>query len=297
MNDFFKSKAFIILLTLLVILGGVPAILGAMGQGDFVRDAAVSLLTPLLRGAYAVGDGLRGYGEYFTEFDRLKDENEALAAELDELRGKLESAELLESENAWMRAYLGIKRAHTDYTFCDANLIGREAGTFASSFTLDKGVGAGVTVGMPVLTADGIVGRVTEVGRTYCRVSTILNYDSSIGAYIERSGEVGIVCGDFERREDGLCLLRYLPFDADVEVGDKVVSSGLGSVYPRGLVIGEVAYVTGDPYDHTKLAVVRPAADLAGLTRAMILTSYEVYTEKSDAAADAADDGTAADAE
>ena len=159
------------------------------------------------------------------------------------------------------------------------------------------GVGAGVTVGMPVLTDDGIVGRVTEVGRTYCRVSTILNYDSSIGAYIERSGEVGIVCGDFERREDGLCLLRYLPFDADVEVGDKVVSSGLGSVYPRRLVIGEVAYVTGDPYDHTKLAVVRPAADLAGLTRAMILTSYEVYTEKSDAAADAADDGTAADGE
>ena len=78
MNDFFKSKTFIILLTLLVILGGVPAILGAMGQGEFVRDAAVSLLTPLLRGAYAVGDGLRGYAEYFTEFDRLKDENEAL---------------------------------------------------------------------------------------------------------------------------------------------------------------------------------------------------------------------------
>ena len=297
MNNFFKSKTFIVLLTLLILLGGVPAILGAMGQGDLVRDAAVSLITPLLRGAYAVGENLRGYGEYFTEFDRLKTENEALAKEVDDLTKQIENAELLKNENEWMRAYLGIKRVHTDYTFCDANLIGREAGTYASSFTLDKGTGAGITVGMPVITADGVVGRVTEVGRTYCRVSAILNYDSSIGAYIERSGEVGIVCGDFERRKDGLCLLRYLPFDADVEVGDKVISSGLGSVYPRGLTVGEVTEVTGDPYDHTKIAVVRPAADLAGLTRAMILTSYRVYTEKTDVPADTAEDGTAENGE
>ena len=280
MNGFFRSKTFIVILTLLVILGGVPSILGAMGQGDVVRDAAVSLLTPLRRVAYAVGDAFRGYGEYFTEFDRLKAENEALADALADAESQLSDARLLADENEWMRAYLGIKRLHTDFTFCDANLIGREAGAYMTAFTLDRGSGAQVTVGMPVVTADGVCGRVTEVGRTFCRVSTILSYDSSIGAYVERSGEVGIVCGDFARGKNGECLLRYLPFDADVEAGDRIISSGLGSVYPRGLVIGEVTEVTGDAYDHTKTAVVRPAADLAGLSRVMILTGYDVYTEK-----------------
>ena len=280
MNGFFKSKTFIVILPLLLLGGGIPAILGAMGQGDIVRDAAVSLLTPLRRGAYAVGDAFRGYGEYFTEFDRLKAENEELAAALKDAEAQISDARLIADENEWMRAYLGIKRLHTDFTLCDANLIGREAGTYMTAFTLDRGSGAEITVGMPVITADGVCGRVTEVGRTYCRVSTILSYDASIGAYVERSGEVGIVCGDLARGKDGECLLRYLPFDADIEVGDRILSSGLGSVYPRGLVIGEVTEVTGDAYDHTKVAVVRPAADLAGLTRVMILTGYEVYTEK-----------------
>jgi rod shape-determining protein MreC len=132
---------------------------------------------------------------------------------------------------------------------------------------------------MPVITADGVVGRVCEVGLTFCRVSTIINYDSSIGAYIERSGEVGLVNGDFDRRRDGNCVLEYLKFDADVEVGDKIYSSGLGSVYPRGLYVGEVTEVTGDAYNHTKIAVVKPAADLEKLTKVMIITSYEIETE------------------
>ncbi|MBQ5390597.1 MAG: rod shape-determining protein MreC [Clostridia bacterium] len=280
MGTFFKSKAFIVLLTLLIILCGVPAILTAMGQGNAVRDGVMAVVTPAMRGARALGDAFSGFGEYFTEFDRLKAENKALAERVRELETQVYNAELLEEENAWMRAYLGAKRAHTDFVFCDANLIGSETDTYISSFTLDRGSTSGVAVGMPVLQDDGVVGRVTEVGLTFCRVSTIINYDSSIGAYIERSGEVGIVSGDFSRRRDGLCLLEYLPFDADLEVGDKVFSSGLGSVYPRDLYIGEITEITGDPYNHTKIAVVKPAADLSDITKVMILTDYTVYTEE-----------------
>lgn len=279
MNGFFKSKAFVVLLTILIIFSGVPTILTVMGQGNLVKDAVMGIVTPLMRGASAIGDAFHGFSEYFTEFDRLREENKALAERISELEKQVYNAELIEKENEWMRSYLGAKRANTDYTFCDANLIGSEAGGAISSFTLDRGTSSGIAVGMPVLTDAGIVGRVTEVGLTFCRVSTIINYDSSVGAYIERSGAVGLVSGDFERRRDGLCILEYLSFDADVEVGDKIYSSGLGSVYPRGLYIGEVTEVTGDAYDHTKIAVVEPAADLRDITKVMILTSYNVTTE------------------
>lgn len=279
MNGFFKSKTFVVLLTILIIFSGVPTILTVMGQGNLVKDAVMVIVTPLMRGASAVGDAFHGFSEYFTEFDRLREENKTLAKRVNELEQQIYNAELIEEENEWMRSYLGAKRANTDYTFCDANLIGSEAGGYISSFTLDRGTSSGIATGMPVLTDEGIIGRVTEVGLTFCRVSTIINYDSSVGAYIERSGAVGLVSGDFERRRDGLCILEYLPFNADIEIGDKIYSSGLGSVYPRDLYIGEVTEITGDPYNHTKIAVVKPAADLSDITKVMILTSYTVTTE------------------
>lgn len=279
MNNFFKSRAFVVLLTLFIILAGVPTILTGMGQGSYVRDAVMVVVSPLMRGVSAVGDSLCGFAEYFTEFDRLREENKVLSERVKVLEEEVYNAELLEKENEWMRSYLGAKRANTEYSYCDANLIGSETGSYISTFTLDRGSTSGIEVGMPVITAEGVVGRITEVGLTFSRVSTIINYDSSIGGYIERSGEVGLISGDFDRRRDGLCILEYLKFDADVEVGDKIYSSGLGSVYPRGLYIGEVTEVTGDAYNHTKVAVVKPAADLESLTKVMIITSYSVETE------------------
>lgn len=280
MNGFLKSKAFFVLLTLIILLGGVPTILSAMGQSNVVKDVCMAIVSPLLKGARYIGNGFVGFGEYFSEFDRLKEENRALSEKVKELEGLVYDASLLEEENNWMRSYLGTKRAHTDFTLCDANIIGSDGGQFVSSFTLDRGSSSGILEGMPVITNEGVVGRVTEVGLTFCRVSTIINYDSSIGAYVDRSAELGIVNGDFDMRGEGLCRLEYLKFDADVTVGDKVFSSGLGSVYPRGLFIGEVTEITGDEYNHTKIAVVKPAAPLDSLTKVMILTDYTVYTEE-----------------
>lgn len=279
MNNFFRSRAFVILLTLFVILAGVPSILTGMGQGNYVREVVMTAVTPLMSATSTIGGAFRGFADYFAEFDRLKEENKVLSERVKSLESELYNAELLEKENEWMRAYLGAKRANPGYSYCDANLIGSESGSYISTFTLDRGSTSGIEVGMPVITDDGIVGRVREVGLTFCRVSTVINYDSSIGAYIERSGEVGLVNGDYERRRDGNCVLEYLKFDADVEVGDRIYSSGLGSVYPRGLYIGEVTEVTGDAFSHTKIAVVKPAADLERLTKVMIITSYEVEVE------------------
>lgn len=155
MGNFFRSRVFVVMLTLFIILAGIPTILYSMGQGDFVKDALMSAVTPLMRGASFVGASLRGFGEYFTEFDRLKAENAALAARVGELEDQIYNAALLEDENEWMRAYLGIKRAHTDFTLCDADLTGSDSGSYISSFTLDRGTSSGIAAGMPVITDAG----------------------------------------------------------------------------------------------------------------------------------------------
>ena len=89
MGNFFKSKSFFVLITVLLLLAGIPTILSAMGQGSLVRDGVMAVVTPAMRGARAIGDAFAGFGKYFSEFDRLKEENEALAARVRELEKEL----------------------------------------------------------------------------------------------------------------------------------------------------------------------------------------------------------------
>ena len=148
-----------------------------------------------------------------------------------------------------------------------------------SVFTLDVGTDVGVTKDMPVVTSDGIVGYVNEAGTNWCKVLTIIESASSVGAYVQRTGEVGLIEGDFDLRLEGLCKLTYLATDSNVEVGDRVLSSGLGSIYPRDLVIGIVERVESDTFSRSVTAYVRPSANLEDLSRVMVIKSYETVRE------------------
>ena len=97
---------------------------------------------------------------------------------------------------------------------------------------------------------------------------------------MERSGEQGVVEGDYTLSRDGLCKLSYMSAEADVKAGDRIVSSGYGRVYPRGLVIGDVESVEKNAENRALDLTVRPAADISGeIKRLMIITDYESYTE------------------
>lgn len=279
MMDFFKSRFFIVALIIALALVIVPSVLNAMGQGVWVRNAVNTALIPAQKLFGYVTSGFDGFVSYFTEYDRLKEENAALKAEISELKDKVWSAEELVDMNNWLYRYLELKREHVDYSLLPANIVGREAGNYMTVFTMDRGSSHGVAVDMPVVDADGVVGYIAEVGSGWCKAVSILETASAIGAYVERSGELGLIEGDFDLAAEGVCEMRYLPADADVAVGDRVLSSGLGSVYPRGLVIGEVIEVYVDKYSQSKIARVKPAADMSELTKVMIITGYDEYTE------------------
>ena len=154
-------------------------------------------------------------------------------------------------------------------------VISHSAGNYMTGFTLNRGTVHGIKVNMPVAVPEGIVGYVTDVGLNWCMVSTIIETASSVGAYIPRSGETGIVSGDAALRQEGVCKITYLDPSADIVVGDTVLSSGTGSVYPADLLIGEVVAVEADGYSRTLVATVKPAVDFSDLRYMMIITGYE----------------------
>lgn len=223
----------------------------------------------------AVGNGFEGFGRYFKGVDAVNGENEALKEENRALEEDLERLKLLEAENERLRAYLGMKEKYPSFKMEEGMIISYSSGSYMTSFTLNRGTLHGIEVNMPVVVADGVVGYVTDVGLNWCMVSTVIETASSVGAYVPRSGATGIVSGDASLRHDGVCKMTYLEADADIAVGDKVYSSGNGSVYPADLLIGEVISLDVDEYSRALIATVKPAIDFSNLQYMMIITGYE----------------------
>jgi len=279
MRQFLKSRFFVVVTVIALILVAVPTILSTFGLADPLRGAVNILMTPLQKGFNYITDALDGYTAYFTEFDELVAENTRLKAQLADLSDRIYTAQETETRNQWLSQFLELKRAHTDFTFADAAITGHESVNYMTVFTVDKGSSHGIRAGMPVVTPDGVLGFVDEVGLTWAKIRTLIEASAAVGACVERTGEDGLIEGSFALSRDGFCRLTYLDAESDVQVGDRIVTSGYGSVYPRGLVIGYVTEIVPDLYSRTLTATVQPAASLTDLERVMIITSYETVTE------------------
>lgn len=277
--NIFKNRFFIIVLTAAFLLSILPTVLCAMGQGSYVRAALGTIAQPLATLAAKAGDGLSGFSIYFTEVERLREENQALREELDDCKDRIYNAKMLEEENSWLSDYLGLKKEHSDFIFEEAAVIGRESGNYSTVYTLSRGSLHDIEVNMPVVTEDGVVGYITEVGPTWCHAVSMIETASAVGAYVERSGALGLVEGSFELRFDGKCRMVRLAADADIRVGDRVLTSGIGSIYPRGLFVGEVESIEADPNSRTLTAVIAPRIDHATVSKVMIIKEHTVYSE------------------
>lgn len=278
-----KSRFFAVALCVALALTIIPSVLSAMGMRDLVREAVQTVSMPFQWCLSKVYGGVTGFTAYFTEYDRLEAENAALREQLREYEEALAENEVLRSENHWLRGYLSLKNEHIDYTFLDGAVVGREAGSYATVITLNRGTAHGVEAGMPVITENGVFGYVKEVSFMSSKVVSIVETASKVGAFVERSGVTGLVEGDFSLRKDGLVVMRNIPQNADIVEGDLVHTSGTGSVYPRGLFVGRVASISADPYSRTLVAVIEPAEDLLAVddvSHLMIVTGYEVYSEE-----------------
>jgi rod shape-determining protein MreC len=139
---------------------------------------------------------------------------------------------------------------------------------------IDKGTMNGVALFNPVMTADGLVGYVSEVGMTYAKVITLLDVGVDVGAYNSATRDIGIVSGTAPLAEQGLCALEYLPRESAIKAGDVILTSG-GSMFPRDIVIGVVRRVSPNSHGTSLTATVKPAADAAAVKDVFVITYFE----------------------
>lgn len=269
----------LIMIAVSLILVGTTSFLSMLGYTSYIRNAIGTAVTPIQNGANHVFDSVGTFFSRHSDYDEIKKENEKLRQQLKDSEEKVYRAELAVDENEKLKEYLGIKDEHTDFVFADANITGHSDGNQYTVYTLDRGSVHGIEKGMPVITPDGVIGCISEVGITWSKVIPIFENGKSVGAFLERSGNSGIIEGTFSLRNERNCLLTYLPQAPDIRPGDRVLTNGEGSTYPKGLFIGTVKELVSDEYGRQTNAVITPAVDFSNLSHVMIITDYETVYE------------------
>ena len=275
---FFRSKFFITAVIIALLLVLVPSMLSIMGYTGLIRSALKTVATPFEWLGSQVAGAVNGFTSVFTEYDDLKKENEELRAKVAELEAAQSDVEVLREQNAWLMQYLDLKTQTPSMLLTDATVIARESGSYATVLTVNKGSLHGLLRQMPVITEEGVFGYVSECGLNWAKVVSIIETASSVGVYTERTGVTGVVEGDTSLRENGHCVMTYIPAGADVRVGDRVLTSGGNSVYPSGLPVGEIVSITADETTRTLRAVIKPTIDFTeidNVNRLMIITGYK----------------------
>ena len=278
---FVKTKFFAVALAVATVLVLVPAVLAAFGQTDIIRSGLKTVAKPFEWGAGKVADAVGGFVSVFTDYDEVQKENEELRAALDSIENEKAENEVLREENSWLKEFLDIKTSSPDFELMDASVISHEAGNYSTVLTLNKGTVHGVKKNMPVITSAGLLGYVSEAGLDWCKVVSIIESDSKAAVYTDRTGVIGTVEGDPKLRNEGKCLMSYSA-DSDIKVGDRVYTSGTGSIYPDGLLVGSIASIEADESTRRLMAVVEPAVDLTALDslgRVMIVRGYKGHVQ------------------
>ena len=263
----FKSKIFIICLIAALVLTLVPTLIAAFGGTDLLRSAMGTVAKPFTMCASGIANAFNGFVDVFTQYDELKAENEALKEQIKEYENKEYNEAILEDQNNWLKDYINLHDKHPNFILKDARVISRESGNCSTVLTLNRGTVHGVKKKMPVMSADGLLGYVSEVGLDWCKISTVIETSSSIGVYTERGGVLGVVDGSPELRPEGLCKMDIMQSDSNIQIGDRVFTAGgEGSLYPTGLLIGSVSSIDVDSNTGMLVAEITPAVDFTDLS-------------------------------
>lgn len=240
------------------------------------EDSALgAIVSPIQKVFSAAGDKFGGFTGVFSERDELKARNEELQKLLTEQVNRNVENDELKAQNEHYKNFLGIKEANPDWEFTPAVLISTDKSNPYRTFNIDMGSKDGISPYDPVITADGLVGYISEVSINYSTVCTILNPLIEFGAINSRTRDIGSAKGTFKLAEQGQILISNLKRDSAVGSGDIITTYGVAGVFPKGIIVGVVSDTMKADSDVSIDAVVKTAVDFDNISDVMVITGFE----------------------
>lgn len=204
----------------------------------------------------------------------IEEENRNLKKKIDDMKSQLISYQEGYFEAQRLRSLFALKDDN-DFDFVTARVIGRAQVALSQTIMINKGSADGLNAGQPVLAAPGLVGRIIDASWHSAKVLPLIDSNSNVDAIVQRNRIQGIIRGAGSRG----CVLKYVSKTQDVREGDVIVSSGMGGVFPKGLMIGQVTHVDRQEAGLFLRINVTPAIDFSKVEEVSVVTSDEDENE------------------
>lgn len=283
MFSFFERHKKLILTGAILLLAALALLTSGKKLNATVLDSAIGfVVTPFQDITSGIGSWVENTTSSRREKTELLEENEKLREEVAALQADNQRLALYETENETLSGLLRIAQKYPQYASFGATIIAKNPGIFYDVFTIDSGSMDGIEANMVLVAPEGLVGKVLESGATYAKGQSILDSRSSVPAMSLRTGDLGVVKGDYTLMNNGLCMMEYIDAEAEIAVGDEIVTSHLSDIYPPGLTIGKVREIQSDANGLTKYAVIEPAVDLKHLDTLLVIDKNQTTDAATD---------------
>lgn len=275
MKHLFSKKVRVVLVVALLLAASLAVVNNLTGLS--VGEMTVQyVLTPMRSAASKLTDKAEQLYSYIFRYETLAAENESLKQQLSEMEDVARDADAMSRELERLRELLQLKEQHSDYQLIDGYIISRDSVDWNSNLTINRGSDHGLAVGMCAVTSNGeVVGLISEVGKNYAVIKTIMDSSLQISSIVSSTGYSGMVVGGYQSGLENMLRMEYLPASAVLKNGDQVVTAG-STMYPRNLVLGRIVDASYTETGVAKYAILDPAAEITGLEQVFVITGFQV---------------------
>jgi len=251
-------------------------------SGGPLNAVAGYVFIPMQNGINQVGGWLSKQADNLENLSVVMAENEELKKKVEELTVELNTTKLERYELENLRELYQLDQKYPSYDKVAANVIGKDAGNWFNTFTIDKGTNDGIEVNMNVMAGSGLVGIVTDVGPNYAKVKAIISDNSSVSGMVLTTSDNIIVNGSLQKMTESMTIefSGLNDRENEVEVGDPVVTSYVSYDYQQGILIGYISKITTDANNLTRSGTITPAVDFEHIEEVLVILNKKQTTEE-----------------
>ena len=251
-------------------------------SGGPLNAVAGYVFIPMQNGINQVGGWLSKQADNLEQLSEVMAENEELKKKVEELTIELNTIKLERYELENLRELYELDKKYPSYQKVAANVIGKDAGNWFSTFTIDKGTNDGIEVNMNVMAGSGLVGIVSDVGPNYAKVKAIISDTSSVSGMVLTTSDNIIVNGSLQKMTENMTIefSGLNDRENEVQVGDPVVTSYVSYDYQQGILIGYIREITTDANNLTRSGTITPAVDFEHIEEVLVILNKKQTTEE-----------------
>ena len=233
-----------------------------------IENAFSKIVMPIQNGFAYIKNKIQGNSGYFADLDVLKKENSELRQKNSELEEAVRKLEMTEAENKTLKEYLKLSEQYKQFETVPAYIINKDISNFSKIFVINAGSKSGIQKNMIVISAEGLVGHIISVTETTSKVQTIIDSSNVVSSTIENSGDNVICRGMLENKK---LKATYVSTTTTLNKGEKLYTSGMGGIYPKGIYIGSINEIVETKNITDRFFYVDTAVDFDNLETVLVI--------------------------